>query len=455
MIKTIIRKILSLNLFMTSLLISTSNYALPFNITTTAGTVLPTNVIPGQTATAFYTVSNNTVSVRVNNYVKYLPSNVSQVTTDASVSNLCGPNFSLNAKDTVGSSCTLELSINGPVNGNDSDPHHHLFVCFPGGMACAGTLNSLNVASVTPSPFIFSYIANFGTNTIALCSITSLGNFIGCHDSGAGAAFNTPAVLDFSPLAPYAYVTNFGGGAGTEVSLCNVNGVDGALTACVNADGDGTAIFSGPLGILINATGTFAYVANIANNTVTSCSINPTTGKLFNCIVSDQTFSAPVALVKMNGVGNHAYVSNTGAAFISLCMVNPTTGTLSNCVDANGDGSAIFNGPALMSITAADTRIYVSENGGGAGTSVKFCSINLITGKLYNCQDSGVGPIFSAPVAVTLNAANTQLYVSNNAGTTVSVCNINSNTGSLTSCVNSDGDSTAVFSAPAGVTLRR
>ena len=70
----------SLTLFGLLLLISINSFALPFSIVPTAGTSLPTKVLSGQTITALYTVTNNTASVRVANYVKYLPPNVAQVT---------------------------------------------------------------------------------------------------------------------------------------------------------------------------------------------------------------------------------------------------------------------------------------------------------------------------------------------------------------------------------------
>src|SRR5476651_68223 len=97
-----IKSVCRISLLTTSLLMlpafSNICYALPFSITTTSGTVLPTNVIPGQSATAFYTVTNNTIRTRNGNYIKYLPPGVSQVTVDPSTTGLCGSTFNLNAK---------------------------------------------------------------------------------------------------------------------------------------------------------------------------------------------------------------------------------------------------------------------------------------------------------------------------------------------------------------------
>jgi DNA-binding beta-propeller fold protein YncE len=451
--KTYSRGIITFTLLMVSLIANSESYALPFAITPTVGTSLPTGVISGQTATALYTVTNNTGSVRAGNFVKYLPPNVNQVATDPSQTDLCGSTFTLNPKGASGSSCTLELLISGSVNANDPDPHHHLFVCFPGGITCAGTPNPLNITATTPTAFTQAYVGNFGTNTVSLCSInTNTGTLNVCQDSGAGAIFDFPAGISLNQMGTLAYVANFGGSVGTTVSQCSINASSGQLSECVNADGDGSAIFAGPLGVTLDLLGTHAYVGNLGDNTVSVCTVNASSGKLEACFVTGGPFMGPV--MAFDASGTRAYVSNTADGSISLCNINTSTGALSGCANADGDGSAVFNGPAFMSITASGTRLYVSDNGGGGGTSVSFCSINLITGKLFACQDSGVGPVFNGPVGVVLNAATTQMYVPNNAGTTVSLCSINASTGQLISCSNSDGDGSAVFSSPSGVALK-
>lgn len=119
-------------------------YSLPFTIVP-LGT-LPTTVSAGASVSAKYTVTNNTGTTRINNYVKYLPPNVTQVTTGTGV---CGPTFTLAPLGQAGDSCTLSLIVSGAVNASDPDPRQHLFVCFPGGVACAGTNSPLNVSLIS------------------------------------------------------------------------------------------------------------------------------------------------------------------------------------------------------------------------------------------------------------------------------------------------------------------
>jgi hypothetical protein len=144
MMKSIYQQILSLVLFSILLLVSAFSYALPFIVVPKAGTSLPTTIAPGQTATAFYTVTNNTLRTLPGSFVKYLPLNVTQVTSPAIAPNLCGSTFNL----VSGGSCTLGLTVSGAVNAADPDRHHHLFVCTAHVPACAGTDYPLNVISV-------------------------------------------------------------------------------------------------------------------------------------------------------------------------------------------------------------------------------------------------------------------------------------------------------------------
>ena len=126
------------------LLAGNTAFALPFSVVPNGP--LPTIVSSGQTVPASYLVTNNTASTRSGNFVKYLPPNVVQ---DTSGIGACGSTFTLTAKNTKTDHCLLNLLVSGPVDANDPNPHHHLFVCFPGGATCAGTNSPLNVSSLT------------------------------------------------------------------------------------------------------------------------------------------------------------------------------------------------------------------------------------------------------------------------------------------------------------------
>ncbi|MCP0914552.1 hypothetical protein NKV53_09395 [Legionella sp. 27cVA30] len=134
-----------------------------------AGTTLPTTyngVIP---TTAYYTVTNNTASPRSGNFVRSLPKNAVQVRSNGTYPDTCGAQFHLAPQGARGDSCTLQLNILGAIDGNDTNPNHLIFVCFPGGLSCAGASPQLNVKLVDPwiplsVAYEIVYIANAATN---------------------------------------------------------------------------------------------------------------------------------------------------------------------------------------------------------------------------------------------------------------------------------------------------
>lgn len=415
------------------LLFSTASFALPFNIMPKAGFPLPIYVPVGGTVTAYYTVSNNTVSQRNGNYVKYLPPNVSQVTSGVTFGDTCGTTFNLTAKGESGSSCTLQLTVSGAVNSNDPNPHQHLFVCFPGGKTCAGTNFPLNVVQL--APLNMAYVANSGANNIIFCKVSeaafnTLAPFTDCIASDP--IFNTPLGITFNALNTLAYVVNRGN---STVSLCRV-GANGALINCANT-GSG---FAGPGSLALNSTNTFAYVTNAAgSNRVSVCSVNAVTGNLSGCADTGPVFNDPLGIA-LNPASTFAYIADP-VTNVFVCAVNNMTGALSGCV-ATGSG---FTGPTSVAINSANTFAYVTN----FNSTVSVCAINSSTGALSGCVPTGSG--FDLPVGIAFNPAGTFIYVSNSnpAANNISACAVNNTTGALSDCV----IAATGFSQPTGLAL--
>ncbi len=120
---------------------------------------LPKTIILGTTQTAFYTVTNNTGKKLANGFVKYLPKNVKQVTSNPDYPDLCGSSFTLMPKK----NCTLQLTISGEVKASVPDPKLHLFICTPQVLACAGTPYPLNVTALVPT--VSGTVQSGGANT--------------------------------------------------------------------------------------------------------------------------------------------------------------------------------------------------------------------------------------------------------------------------------------------------
>jgi photosystem II stability/assembly factor-like uncharacterized protein len=137
-------KVIVIILFFLTISVEAAWASEPFNIFIKPGTILPTSISKGQTATAYYTVQNNIASSREGNYVRYLPPHVTQIMSGGAYPDSCGYYFDLAGKGNPNDSCTLQLTINGAIDAHDTDPNHHLMVC-QGGSDCAGTKDELNI----------------------------------------------------------------------------------------------------------------------------------------------------------------------------------------------------------------------------------------------------------------------------------------------------------------------
>lgn len=414
-------------------------YALPFNIFPAAP--LPTQISPGETLKAFYTVQNNTASTRNGNFVKYLPPNVTQITSDPSISNLCGTTFNLTKRGTPGDSCTLELLITGIVNASDPDPHHHLFVCFPGGANCAGTQSPLNVTFPTQQQF--AYIPNFNiTHSINICAVGSNLTLGPCGGQTDASIFQRPVDVVVNSTGTRAYVLNTDGSGNIESCAINANGT---LRNCIPTPSPENV---GNGGLRLSPNNSLLYL-NTGTN-IFFCTINPDFS-VGTCTQTSTSFSSPLGRIAFNPSGTFAYVANAGNLTVSSCTVS--SGDLINCMD-NSLPTIIPLSPSLPVGNDLDTAgafIYVPvivTTGSGEINTVFGCQINP-DGTFTNC-------ITTNPQTFRFGDLNSSLFISNkqkayipNAGsTTVTQCTaIN---GVLSNCTDTGG-----FNTPTSVWLTK
>lgn len=396
-------------------------FALPFNIVPESP--LPTSILSGQTLQAFYTVTNNTANQRNGNFVKYLPPNVSQVVNDPSVANLCGSSFNLSAAGSSAASCILELAITGPVSAADTNPQHHLFVCFPGGKTCAGTNYPLNVTVGTQAQY--AYFANQGQGggdlgSISICTLNSCVSF-------TDPTFNQPQDIVINNNGKSAYVLNFGN---NTISTCNVNSQTGSLSGCTSTS---NRLFSFTNGGL-NLTNNYLYATNYLSNTVSTCAFL-TDGTLGTC-VNNSGFIRPRGRIGINLAGTMAYVPNYSTRVISVCPIQ-SNGTFGTCNSTFTDPS--ITAPLGAFVNPQGTILYVANinfSGSEPVSTVTLCPIGT-NGQLSACTPNSVGTFsFNGFTVTNLVVSNSNIaYVPNNGfiPNNVSVCPLNDD-GTFASC---------------------
>jgi hypothetical protein len=272
-----LRKYLFALLAVTSLFFSSAALALPFNIVTKAGTELPTQVQLGSTTTAYYTVTNNNDNQRNGNYVKHLPPFVNQVTSGGTFPNTCGPTFNLGPHGSAADSCTLQLTISGPVDPN-AVPDMHLFVCFPGGITCAGTPNPLNIVQTFPiSIAITPVTASIDTQNTQ--QYTAIGTFAG------GLTINVTSLLNWSSsnkavatISSSGLATGTFGSGGTTTISASINGVTSNLASLTVA---GELILTSTPSINTEVGAAYSQ-ANVASGAFTPYTYSVSAGTLPN-----------------------------------------------------------------------------------------------------------------------------------------------------------------------------
>lgn len=403
---------------------SKASLALPFTVVPKAGVTMPTVVAKGTTVFAYYTVYNNTISARNNNYVKYLPPNVTQVTTNGTYPDTCGAVFNFPAKGTPGDSCTLQLAVSGPVDPTDSNPHNHLFVCFPGGVSCAGTQYPLDIKASQGTPNV-AYVTNY--SLISQCPIQSDGLLGVCS-----TAFGFPATfflgIAFNPSHTIGYVATQGG-----ILYCR-KGSDGSfnISACA-IEPLGLFVYSG---LAINTPGTFVYTTSTDESDIRKCQIDANTGALSNC-TSAAIMNEAIGIT-LNPAQTYAFVARPAFNAVTTCTIDSQTGDFTSCGITHGFGDA----PYAVAVTPDNSFAYVALS-----TDIQGCVIGS-NGALNACTSVSNNNIFNFPFGITLNSTGTKAYIINQANNTVSVCPIQSNR-LLGTCVTSGNG----FNGPAAMAI--
>lgn len=384
------------------LCLSATAFALPFNVFPQPGTIFPTKIKIGLVAQAFYTVRNNTLEQRNNNYVKYLPPNVVQVVTPGPGN--CGTTFNLAPRGQAGDSCILSLNVLGPVNGNDPNPHHHLFVCFPGGLTCAGTNYPLNVTAIT----ISSITVTPSTSSLFTGSTqqyTALANYSdGTTDDVSALVTWQSSNNAVATVTPTGLVTTVG--AGTTTVIATMAGVSGTASLTVNAI-TLVSIAIVPASATTNASQTVQYTATGTFTDGSSVDLTTTATWVSSNVA--------VATIDANGLA-------TGVDAGTTTITASLNGVISN------PGSLTVNNP-LVSIDvtpgAATINANQTQQFQAIGHFFNGATADLTNSVTWNSSDTAVATISSSGLATGVSAGDTTItaqmdgIVSNNATLTV------------------------------------
>ena len=151
----------------------------------------------------------------------------------------------------------------------------------------------------------------------------------------------------------------------------------------------------------------YSYVTSAANNTLSSYSIDPTTGAFAAVGTPTPTGTSPYAIVGLDiGEGKrYVYVGNEGSNDVSAFAVDPATGALTAV-----PGSPFFSGTDPQAMTLAGPTLFVA-NAGSNNVSTYF--IDPETGRLGWPSTIATG---KDPTSIVVAPGTGVVYVANHGG---------------------------------------
>ncbi|MFZ4076546.1 MAG: beta-propeller fold lactonase family protein [Legionellaceae bacterium] len=346
----------------------------------------------------------------------------------------------------TGESCLLNLTLNGSqmsYKGIHGGPR----VCKtmgsgennPSPFLCSQPSQSNDLAVTMHEPIM--YVGNFFSNSISKCIINNLTGDLICSDSGAIIpSGNGVQGIAINSTGTQIYILEYQ----TGIFKCSIDVETGNLSACTDTGATG---FTGNnlQDIKLNLDNTKAYVASFSPAEVYLCDVNPVTGDFSSCADSGATTGSdsPQALA-FNAANTIAYIATSGTT-VYQCNVNASTGGLESC---GGSGATDVSNSYGITLNTLGTLAYIT-NSAGSG-SVTVCDVNPTDGSLYSCSNTSP-TVFNFPLNIALNSDQTLAYVENYFGDTVSKCAIDVGTGNLSSCVDSGAQG---LDGPHGMVMR-
>ena len=214
---------------------------------------------------------------------------------------------------------------------------------------------------------------------------------------------------------------------------CTISGAptkgQGTLPYRITAD-IGSDTVSGDLRIRVLFQPRFAYVANVADNNVTTFSINSTTGAL--TLIGNYPAGSGARFVLRDPSGKYLYVANRTGVSISAYAINQTTGALAQI---SGSPFATSNAPYSLATDPEGRFLYVGHED-AAVAAVSAYTISSTTGSITAISGSPFAAATGAtPVSVYVSPDGKHLYAgSSQSGVSPNTFGyeINQQTGALT-----------------------
>lgn len=242
----------------------------------------------------------------------------------------------------------------------------------------------------------FAYIPNSGNNNVSVIDTVTAPPSIAATVPAGTNPRGVASVVKASET--FTYVTNYGS---ENVSV--IRTFRDALTEKVAFEKvRDIRVGRNPYGIAVNPAGTFAYVTNFLDGTVSKIDLATNT-----VAATIPVGSNPIGIV-VGADGSKVYAVNNSSGTVSVI------GTADNATVAT---VTVGTNPFGIAVNPAGTFLYVTNSGGNSISSIKTAD-NSVTTK----ADFHLG----TPSGVAVNPAGTPVYITNYSSNTLSFFDVNS-----------------------------
>jgi YVTN family beta-propeller protein len=255
--------------------------------------------------------------------------------------------------------------------------------------------NPRGVASVVKTSETFTYITNFGSDNVSVIrtfrdALTDKVAFEKVRDIRVG---RNPYGIAVDPAGTFAYVTNFFDGTVSKIDL-------GANTVAATIH-----VGSNPMGIVVSPDGAKVYAVNNSSGTVSVISVADNTS-IITVAVGVNPFGAAV-----NPAGTFVYVTNSGGNSLSIIK------TADNSVTTKLDFH--LGTPSGVAVNPAGTLVYITNF---SSSTLSFFDTNSNT---FSSSNIGVG---TNPIGVSPSLDGEFIYVASSVDGTITVIDNVTNT---------------------------
>jgi 6-phosphogluconolactonase (cycloisomerase 2 family) len=265
-------------------------------------------------------------------------------------------------------------------------------------------------ATPTPGTGALAFVSNFTAGNVASFTRNTTTGLLKRTAITAAGKKSGPRGLAVSPgaAAGFLYVANR---ADDNIYEYAVNQNSGVLTPLSPASiSNGTK--SGPDEIAINPAGTFLFATGFNKGTVTSYSINTSTGQLTMVKTKVMGLTNPLGIA-VDSAGSFVYVADQGAGVVNSYSIDSTTGVLTrigSVFDLNGVGGS----PQFIAFDPGGKFIYVTDLNAGL---IAVLNVNAGVLSFGQLVPAGTGPQMPIGIAVATVSTIANFLFTANQGT--------------------------------------